>query len=53
MKQMFSIESDPWMRAPFSTVQRLMHTPSSTTTLGPSVTLGPMRQLAPIFTDGS
>lgn len=41
------------MRAPFSTVQRLMRTPSSTTTPAPIVTLGPMTQFAPILALGS
>lgn len=41
------------MRAPSSTVQRLMRTPSSTTTPAPIVTLGPMTQFAPILALGS
>lgn len=47
--------SQEWerMRAPFSTVQRLMRTPSSTTTPAPIVTLGPMTQFAPILALGS
>ena len=40
-------------RAPFSTVQRLTLTPSSTTTPAPSVTLGPMEQFSPIRAEGS
>uniref|UniRef100_A0A8D2QVW7 Uncharacterized protein n=1 Tax=Zosterops lateralis melanops TaxID=1220523 RepID=A0A8D2QVW7_ZOSLA len=38
--------SQEWerIRAPSSTVQRLMRTPSSTTTPAPIVTLGPMTQ---------
>uniref|UniRef100_A0A8C8ACY9 Uncharacterized protein n=1 Tax=Otus sunia TaxID=257818 RepID=A0A8C8ACY9_9STRI len=41
--------SQEWerMRAPFSTVQRLMRTPSSTTTPAPIVTLGPMTPAQP------
>ena len=47
--------SQEWerMRAPFSTVQRLMRTPSSTTTPAPIVTLGPMTQFASILALGS
>lgn len=47
--------SQEWerMRAPCSTVQRLMRTPSSTTTPAPIVTLGPMTQFAPILALGS
>lgn len=47
--------SQEWerMRAPSSTVQRLMRTPSSTTTPAPIVTLGPMTQFAPILALGS
>lgn len=41
------------MIAPLSTVLRLMQTPSSTTTPGPMVTFGPMRQPWPIFAEGS
>uniref|UniRef100_A0A3Q3MKN6 Uncharacterized protein n=1 Tax=Mastacembelus armatus TaxID=205130 RepID=A0A3Q3MKN6_9TELE len=35
-------------RAPFSTVQRFILTPSSTTTPAPMVTFGPMVQFSPI-----
>lgn len=47
--------SQEWerIRAPSSTVQRLMRTPSSTTTPAPIVTLGPMTQFAPILALGS
>lgn len=41
------------MVAPRRMVQRLMHAPSSTTTSGPMVTLGPMRQFFPILADES
>ena len=40
-------------RAPFSTVQRFILTPSSTTTPAPMVTLGPMVQFSPICAVGS
>lgn len=40
-------------RAPFSTVQRFILTPSSTTTPAPMVTLGPMVQFSPIWAVGS
>ena len=40
-------------RAPLSTVQRFIHAPSSITTSGPIVTLGPIRQFRPIFALGS
>lgn len=38
---------------PFSTVQRFILTPSSTTTPAPMVTLGPMVQFCPICAEGS
>lgn len=40
-------------RAPFSTVQRFILTPSSTTTPAPMVTFGPMVQFSPICAVGS
>lgn len=40
-------------RAPFSTVQRFILTPSSTTTPAPMVTLGPIVQFSPICAVGS
>lgn len=49
------LSSQEWERTrePFSTVQRLTLTPSSTTTPAPMVTLGPMVQFSPIFAVGS
>lgn len=49
------LSSQEWdrTRAPFSTVQRFILTPSSTTTPAPMVTLGPMVQFSPICAVGS
>jgi hypothetical protein len=51
LQPMMQDSSHEWdfMCAPFNTVQRLIHTPSSITTSGPMVTLGPIRQLLPIL----
>lgn len=47
--------SQEWERIwePFKIVQRLMRTPSSTTTPAPMVTLGPIVQFMPILALGS
>ena len=52
---MIQFSSQVWecMVAPRRMVHLLMHAPSSTTTSGPMVTLGPMRQFFPILAEES